>query len=142
MVDWTPVTLGIYAYDADNHSIVSADMPGMTLTYQDKTYTVQEAGEDFHDWTKALPAIFYGFLAVTDGKGEPYLYFGEIDGARDYDEDIVLHWPDGSEDTIHYHCSNHREWPTVDCNRYWQLNGQPHEGSRFTFRGKSLPEPK
>ena len=67
------------------------------------------------------------------------LNFGEIDGADDMDEDILLQWPDGSRDVIHYHCGNHRYGKNFGCDRSWKLNGEPHDGSLFTFTGKSLP---
>ena len=84
---------------------------------------------------------FIGLLWVDGlnyiGKGVYYLVFGEIDGASDMDEDIVLCWPDGSKDEIHYHCSDHRIWPEPKCNRSWKLNGENHEGNVFQFVGKS-----
>ncbi|MBO4656553.1 MAG: hypothetical protein J5639_02150 [Bacteroidales bacterium] len=54
------------------------------------------------------------------------------------DEDIVLKWPDGSKDTIHYHCSDHTSRPPIECNRWLKLNGVSHEGCTFTFTNKSL----
>lgn len=141
IVDWCPVEITIEAYDVDGNSIISPNMPGMTLTFQGKTYEVQEAPRYE---TKAYLAIMAGLIARPvqgdQGKIEGYiLWFGEIDGAADMDEDITLHWPDGSEDIIHYHCSNHREWPEPKCNRSWKLNGKKHDRSDFVFSGKSLP---
>ena len=66
------------------------------------------------------------------------LYFGEIDGADDMDEDIVLQWPDGSRDVIHYHCGNHHYGKNPSCDRSWKVNGKSHDGSFFTFTGKTL----
>ena len=144
IVDWAPVDIYIEAVDADGNSIISPEMPGMTLTYKGDTYSVQriQNGEDAQ--TKAYAAILYGLVAQPmyeiDGNTVYHLYFGEINGAADMDEDIVLHWPDGSEDVIHYHCSNHREWPEPKCDRSWKLNGSKHEGNTFRFSGKSIPE--
>lgn len=75
-----------------------------------------------------------------NGKTVYRLVFGEIDGAADMDEDIVLNWPDGSKDVTHYHCSDHREGRHPKCNRSWELNGSEHEGNTFRFSGKSLPK--
>ena len=139
IVDWTPVDIYIEAVDEDGRSIISPEMPGMSLTFKGVTYTVKEESVR----TRAYAAILVGLIAqpVSDGDQSGYrLYFGEIDGAADMDEDIVLNWPDGSEDVIHYHCANHREWPKPDCNRSWKLNGKKHDGSTFRFTGKSLPE--
>ena len=146
IVDWTPVEITIEAYDAAGNSIISPEMPGMTLTFKGTTYEVQDPAslhDEYH--TKAYLAILSGLqarpLQGDQGVIEKYiLWFGEIDGAVDMDEDIVLNWPDGSSDTIHYHCGNHREWPSPKCDRTWKLNGKKQPSSNFIFNGKSLPE--
>jgi hypothetical protein len=144
IVDWAPVNIYIEAVDADNNSIISPEMPGMTLTFKGETYTVKDVEDKYNPETKAYLAIMEGLLAVpqyeVNGKTVYRLVFGEIDGAADMDEDIVLNWPDGSKDVIHYHCSDHREGRHPKCNRSWKLNGSEHEGNTFRFSGKSLPE--
>ena len=148
IVDWYPVEIYIDATDADGNSIISPEMPGMSLTFQGKTYTVQDWE---HRWdiysprdcpaTKEYLAILYGLFAQPyDGGGvtKYRLWFGEIDGGDDMDEDIVLQWPDGSRDVIHYHCGNHRYGKKPSCDRSWKLNGEKHDGSLFVFTGKSL----
>jgi hypothetical protein len=141
-VDWAPVEIYIEAVDAEGNSIISPHMPGMTLTFKGKTYTVRDAGAPMELQTRTYGAIMSGLVArpmdETDGQVVYHLVFGEIDGAADMDEDIRLNWPDGSEDVIHYHCSNHREWPSLDCKRSWKLNGKKHDGCVFRFSGKSL----
>lgn len=144
IVDWAPVDITIEAYDAAGNSIISPEMPGMTLTFKGETYTVQD-GDSLPEAveTKAYMPIFYGLVArsIQGDQGEIAMYilcFGEIDGAADMDEDIILNWPDGSSDTIHYHCGNHREWPSPKCDRSWKLNGKRHERSNFVFNGKSI----
>lgn len=119
-------------------------MPGMTLTFKGETYTVKDWKEFSRLQTRAYLAILYGLFAQpyneSDGKASFRLYFGEIDGAKDMDEDIVLKWPDGSSDTIHYHCSDHynKGRGIIGCDRSWKLNGINHKGSIFKFTGKSL----
>lgn len=144
VVDWAPVNVYIEAVDADGNSIISPEMPGMTLTFKGETYTVKGADEQEHIQTKAYLAIMEGLIAQptmeVDGKTIYRLVFGEISGSADMDEDLVLNWPDGSKDVIHYHCSDHRERPSPKCNRSWKLNGKKHEGNTFRFSGKSLPE--
>ena len=145
IVDWAPVEITMEAYDAAGNSIISPEMPGMTLTFKGTTYEVQDPASRRDEYqTKAYMAIMAGLQAhpVQGDQGEIakyILWFGEIDGAKDMDEDIVLNWPDGSSDTIHYHCGNHREWPEPKCDRTWKLNGTKHSGSNFIFNGKSLP---
>jgi hypothetical protein len=137
IVDWTPVNIYIYATDSQGNSIISPDMPGMTLTFQGETYTVQDG--PMH--SKAYLAQMYGlYTQVVDTTASPRQYklcFGEIDGAKDMDEDITLNWPDGTTDVIHYHCSDHNE-SKITVKRSWKLNGAKHEGSTFRFTNKSL----
>ena len=138
IVDWAPVNLYITATDAAGNSIISPDMPGMTLTFQGKTYPVRNWDDRRKEAipTKAYLAVLDGLFAqpyATSGERLYRLWFGEIDGALDMDEDILLKWPDGSEDTIHYHCSDHREGRTPKCNRSWKLNGKKHSGNAFHF---------
>ncbi|MCR5713625.1 MAG: hypothetical protein K6F98_01665 [Bacteroidales bacterium] len=141
IVDWAPVNVTIEAGDADGHSIISPDMPGMTLTFKGETYTVKDAAEPYQAGTKAYLAVMHGLLAVPvvqeEGETTYCLVFGEIDGAADMDEDIVLRWPDGSQDIIHYHCSDHKEGRHPTCDRSWKLNGVKYEGDTFRFSGKS-----
>ena len=141
IVDWAPVSIYIEAVDADNHSIISPEMPGMSLCFQGTTYTVKTEAEAE---TRAYFARMKGLIAVpqqTESGDTVYqLVFGEIDGAKDMDEDITLTWPDGSTDVIHYHCSDHKEGRHPSCDRSWKLNGEKHEGGPFLFTGKSLPE--
>ncbi|MCR5002897.1 MAG: hypothetical protein K5984_00860 [Bacteroidales bacterium] len=142
IVDWAPVVLDITATDSEGNSIVSPDMPGMSLTYFGKTYTLSDGPYYSSQATKAYLATLYGLVAVPckteSGDTVYHLCFGEIDGAADIDADIVLNWPDGSHDVIHYHCSDHKEGKNPDCNRWWLLNGKAHDGSSFSFTGKSL----
>ena len=131
IVDWAPVNVYIQATDNDGNSIISDDMPGMSLTFKGEIYTVQLA-------TKAYLARMEGLVAEKNAEGVFQLRFGEIDGSADMDEDLVLRWPDGSTDTIHYHCSDHKARRNPTCNRYWKLNGVDHDGAVFVFTGKSL----
>ncbi len=140
IVDWSPVVIYIDANDAEGNSIITDGMPGMSLTFMGETYqakTEKQAWEDAHAQTKAYLARMYGLFTRQyedeDGDSRYYLVFGEIDGAADMDEDIVLHWPNGSVDTIHYHCSDHQESPVIKCKRSWKLNGEEHEGPVFKF---------
>jgi hypothetical protein len=142
IVDWNPVNVFIEAVDAEGNSILSPDMPDMTLTFKGETYPVTEGYFPANPPTRMYLPTMYGLVAQAyevDGQTVYRLCFGEIDGAADMDEDILLHWPDGSEDVIHYHCSNHRTWPSVNCKRTWKLNGDKHEGGTFRFTGKTLP---
>lgn len=144
IVDWAPVNVYIEAVDADGNSIISPDMPGMTLTFRGETYTVKGDEDSARSATRAYMPTMYGLVArlwEEDGTTSYRLVFGEINGAADMDEDLVLEWPDGSTDVIHYHCSDHREGRNPKCDRSWKLNGRKHDGSVFQFSGKSLQRP-
>lgn len=142
IVDWAPVNIYIYADDADGNSIIRPDMPGMELTFKGDTYTVKDWSKRYEEktLTRAYLAVLYGLYAqpLANDSTKYRLYFGEIDGAADMDEDFVLTWPDGSKDIIHYHCSDHKGGKNPKCNRSWKLNGQNHTGNEFRFTGKSL----
>ncbi|MBO7112117.1 MAG: leucine-rich repeat domain-containing protein [Bacteroidaceae bacterium] len=142
IVDWAPVNIYIYATDSAGQSIIRPDMPGMTLTFKGETYSVKDTrdpNDSIH--TRAYMPFMYGLFAeavdTTANPKEYRLYFGEIDGAADMDEDITLNWPDGTIDVIHYHCSDHNE-SKLTVNRTWELNGKDHDGSTFHFNDKSL----
>lgn len=137
-VDWSPVDVIIEAVDAGGNSIISPDMPGMSLTFKGETYTVKTRQPEYELPTKVFLAIMYGLIATPwvvdeEGNQQYLLVFGQIDGAEDMDEDLVLNWPDGSKDVIHYHCSDHREGRNPRCNRSWKLNGKEHDGDVFRF---------
>lgn len=133
-VDWAPVNLYIYAENADGNDLIKEEMEGMTLTYKGETYEVTT-----RESSRAYLAHMYG-LVFQDAKeysnvpaAPNRLVFGEIDGEADMDEDIVLTWPDGSKNTIHYHCSDHKEGHNPSCQRTWKLDGKEHEGNEFKF---------
>ena len=139
IVDWSPVYIYINATDAEGNGIIQPDMPGMSLTYKGEIYTVQDWEQMYQRTSsKAYLARLYGLFAQPGSAyasaESPYrLIFGEIDGALDMDEDIILNWPDGTIDIIHYHCSNHKSGKNASCNRSWKLNGKNHNGSEFGF---------
>lgn len=127
MVDWGPVDVVIYADDAQGNDIIKADMPGTTLTFMGKSYSVTSQ-------TRAYKPNFQGLVFVQgDSLSKNCLWFGEIDGAADMDEDMVLTWSDGSKNVIHYHCSDHKEGRRSSCKRSWKLDGASHKDGVFHF---------
>ena len=145
IVDWTPVYIVIHAVDSDGNDIIKEDMPDMTLTFRDETYHVDNL---YETTTRAIAPRFWGLYFIrandVDGRSNPYgvynpsqqncLVFGELDGSKDMDEDILLTWPDGSKNTIHYHCSDHKvSRKEISCKRTWKLDGKSHEGYVFEF---------
>lgn len=121
--DWAPVNIAISVRDSEGHDLLDPArtgnyFQGATLTYRGTTYTARLESEVVG--TRYYSANIYGYYLVR--QEEYLLIFGEIDGSRDMDEDLVLKWPDGSSDILHYHCSEHDE-QTITCQRSWLLNG-------------------
>lgn len=154
-VDWYPVNLIVTVQDKDGKDLLDPAVKGnyfngSSLTFQGKTYEALELGRN-ESWqqtpTKMYLARIKGFrlaydtiyINETETRECYFLVFGQIDGARDMDEDLILTWPDGSEETIHYHCSKHKveknrksgDW-NVSCERSWTLNGE-EAGNPFLF---------
>ena len=116
---------------------------GTTITFKGETY---ESSREWYEsgmpytmpQTKAYAARLYGLFLSTEkqllnrGNDDFVLYFGEIDGEDDMDEDLVITWPDKTKDTIHYHCSKHNE-RKMSCDRSWKLNGKANDSAIFVI---------
>ena len=144
IVDWYPVNVIVTIQDKDGNDLLNPSasgnyFDGASITFKEEQHEARrlEPGEYWSAIpTKAYLARIKGFRLVYEtltisGKQENrwFLVFGEIDGAKDMDEDLVITWPSGKTDTIHYHCSDHRvekekgEW-VIDCKRSWKFNGK------------------
>lgn len=122
-VDWYPVELMVYVQDQNGTDMLDPDGPGCIAEGTSVNFFGSIFSEPFD--TKAYSATLYGYCFRENQYGH-YLYFGEIDGGGDYDEDIVITWGDGSVDTIHYLCRNHLVSSSdITCERSWTLNGMP-----------------
>ena len=120
---WAPVYLVVSVHDRDGNDLLDPEregnfFKGATLRFRGKTYTAKQP-EDAS--SRAYETQIYGWILYK--QEVYYLFFGEIDGAADMDEDLVLQWPDGSSDTIHYHCAKHNK-TKLTCERSWKLNGK------------------
>ena len=145
IVDWYPVNVIITLQDSAGNDLLDPSkenslVHGTTLTYKGEKYGVQSIiGQVPATETKAYMArirglqLDYGKVWISQDvqKTCHFLVFGEIDGAVDMDEDLVVKWPDGSKDVITYHCSDHKvekqrdgTW-LIDCKRSWELNEKP-----------------
>ena len=148
-VDWAPVSIFLRVVDSEGTDLLNPENPnnvidGTSITFKGNTYNASrqwyETGNPFEmPATKAIFAPLYGLFLVN---GEMFsnhsetagfsLFFGEIDGAIDMDEDLVVTLSNGMTGTIHYHCSNHNE-RKLRWDRSWKFNGAKHEGNIFTF---------
>lgn len=140
IVDWSGVNAIIYVYDKEGNNIVEPEMPGLTLTYMGETYevTANPFNNMYGEGSRAYMPMMYG-LYYQSGKdysdlpdAPARLIFGEMEGGQTMDEDLVLSWPDGTTNTIHYHCGKHNE-RKLTRKVTWKLDGEKHEGSQFTF---------
>lgn len=148
IVDWAPVNLYLKVTDGKGTDLLDPESPnnmidGTTITFKGKTYEASREWMNEQDSvnepkTRAYLAHMYGLLLINDSmyhKDRPQgfsLVFGEIDGAADMDEDLVVTLPDGTTGTIHYHCSDHSE-RKLKCNRSWKFNGAKADSNVFTF---------
>ena len=148
-VDWAPVSLFLRVVDGEGTDLLDPANPnnmidGFSIIFKGDIYNASkqwyEAGRPYEmPVTKAILARLYGLFLVNGEMFSNYsetagfsLFFGEIDGAADMDEDLVVTLPNGMTGTIHYHCSNHNE-RSINCDRSWKFNGAKHEGNIFTF---------
>lgn len=141
IVDWAPVSLTIKVVDGHGTDLLNPDNPdnmidGTTITFKGKTYeaTREQSPQYAEITTRAYAPIMYGLYLSKplNGAGGYVLVFGEIDGAADMDEDLVVTLPDGTVGTIHYHCSKHNE-RKLSCKRSWKFNGVTVLEPNFTF---------
>lgn len=135
MIDWYPVSLYIFAEDTEGNDLIKEEMEGMSLTYRGETYEVTTSEITRHYG----PVYIHGLIFrdnkwfLNDPTAHNCLVFGELDGSLDMDEEFVLTWPDGSKNTIHYHCSDHKYERNPSCVRTWTLDGKAHDGDVFKF---------
>lgn len=121
-VDWAPVNLYIYVSDNEGNDLLDPDgtefIAGMlSVEFKGSSYMRKPS-------SKAYLAILDGFELKQDAHGVWFVQFGEIDGAAEYDDDIIVRWSDEDKDIIHYTCDSHNE-RKLSCRRSWKLNGKP-----------------
>lgn len=143
VVDWSPVNIYLKVTDGKGTDFLDPENPnnmidGTTITFKGETYEAKRDDEYLYRETKAYLARMHGLRLAKDsrifnGIDQGYsLMFGQIDGAEDMDEDLLVTLSDGTTGTIHYHCSNHNE-RKLRCDRSWKFNGAKVEGNIFTF---------
>ena len=146
IVDWYPVNLIVTVQDKQGNDLLDPArsgnyFEGTTISFKGTTYDARllEAGEY---WAKAPTKAYFAkmkglrlvhdqlYFSETEIRTCYFLVFGQIDGAADMDENLVITWPNGKQDTFHYHCSDHKiekqkdgSWD-IDCQRYWKLNNK------------------
>lgn len=130
ITDYSPIIFRIQVVDKQGATRLDTLAPNYigilpTLTYKGETYSCSAQKHHLPLNSSALRKpkyylpSFWGFRnLVSPNDGSRYLYFGELDGANDYNDDLILNWADGSQDIIHYKrkvtCSGIKEECTLN----------------------------
>ena len=140
--DAMPVTLEIFVKDAEGNNLLDygwLDGKNVTATFKGETYELQKDVP-----TRAYMPHFYGFKVTGRDLGT-MLYFGELDGTHDMNDEFVINWGDGTFDTIViYNDCRTTMNGGYDIKRHYVVNGVKTENHRITItKETSAPsEPK
>ncbi len=130
--DIAPVEVIMVVTDAQGNNLFDASTPGNWLS---ESFSATFNGEEFL-WPSARTREYFAELKgfyiypswYSDSK-EVYLRFGELDGVEDWDTDLFISWPDGSEDVIHVlHTFRWGKEGPETYHTEFKLNGAPAEG--------------
>ena len=94
-----------------------------SCTFEDVTYTYPYVE------TKEYAAFLRG-LYLKNYSQTPYLEFGELDGTEERNSDLVITWPDGTQDVI-----------TIKRTFRWKLNGDPDGKTTLKLNGEKTSSP-
>lgn len=140
--DAMPVTLEIFVKDAEGNNLLDygwLDGKNVTATFKGETYELQKDVP-----TRAYMPHFYGFKVTGSDLGA-MLYFGELDGTHDMNDEFVINWGDGTFDTIViYNDCRTTMNGGYDIKRHYVVNGVKTENHKITItKETSAPsEPK
>ena len=140
--DAAPVTLEIFVMDSEGNNLLDygwLDGKNIIATFKGETYDLQKDA-----LTRAYMPQFYGFKVMSRDLG-PFLYFGELDGTDDMNDEFVINWGDGTFDTIViYNDCRTTMNGGYDIKRHYVVNGVKTENHRITItKETSAPsEPK
>ena len=140
--DAMPVTLEIFVKDTEGNNLLDygwLDGKNVTATFKGETYELQKDVP-----TRAYMPHFYGFKVTGRDLGT-MLYFGELDGTHDMNDEFVINWGDGTFDTIViYNDCRTTMNGGYDIKRHYVVNGVKTENHRIIItKETSAPsEPK
>ena len=127
ILDWAPINIYVKVSNAEGQNLLDSTTPNnfvdkeISAEWMEETYiadTISWFEKQF--MTREYLPIMNGLMHVTKN-GEPMLYFGELAGDGDYDDEpITIHWPDGSTDVITIKNKAHLS----SANRKYKLNGE------------------
>lgn len=130
--DIAPVTVRMEVIDAQGRNLFDETTPGnwlgseISATFEGESYIFPTTD------TRAYLAVLYGLhlepYENADRSPVSVLAFGELDGTQERDSDLVITWPDGSEDIITVHRRFRWKWNgDPDGKTTWKLNGKETE---------------
>ena len=107
IMDWYPIMIYVKVSNAEGQNLLDSVT---TNNFLDKEISAEWMGDTYIADTVSLwekQHVTREYLPMMDGlmyvtrNGEPMLYFGELAGDGDYDDEpFTIHWPDGSTDVI------------------------------------------
>ena len=125
--DWAPIEIYVKVSNAEGQNLLDSTTLNnfvgeeISAEWMGDTYVADTISlwEKQHMTRTYLP-IMNGLMYVTKN-GEQMLYFGELAGDGDYDDDpFTIYWPDGSTDVITIKNKTHLS----SANRKYKLNGE------------------
>ena len=105
--DWYPIDIYVKVSNSEGQNLFDSSTPNNFLNkeisaeWRGETYVADTISlwEKQHMTRVYLP-MMNGLMYITKN-GEQMLYFGELAGDGDYDDEpLTIHWPDGSIDVI------------------------------------------
>ena len=125
--DWNPINIYIKVSNAEGQNLLDTATPN---NFVDKEISAEWMGETYVAdtislWDKQYMTRMYlpkmdGLMYITKD-GKRVLYFGELAGDGDYDDEpLTIHWPDGSTDVITVRNKTYFS----SANRKYKLNGK------------------
>ena len=127
IMDWYPIMIYVKVSNAEGQNLLDSVTPN---NFIDKKISAEWMGDTYMAdtvslWEKQHMTRMYlpkmdGLMYVTKN-GEQMLYFGELAGDGDYDDEpLTIHWPDGSTDVI----TVKNKAYLSSANRKYKLNGK------------------
>ena len=127
IMDWNPINIYVKVTNAEGQNLLDS----VTLNnFVNKEISAEWMGETYvadtislwkkQHMTRMYLPMMNGLMYVTKN-GEQMLYFGELAGDGDYDDEpLTIHWPDGSTDVI----TVKNKAYLSSANRKYKLNGE------------------
>lgn len=131
-VDYMPIVFRFDIVDTDGNNLVTKDIydngdDDLVLVYDDVSYTLKSFHETFDTQSRYYMPVMRGFFVSAPIDDEYSLYFGELDGSKNYNKKtITLKWADGTEDKIVF---SHKVVGILKIDRKVTVNGKNNGSS-------------